>query len=177
MDNHAVQTAISADHAQRAIGSCNPLTAVGLRDRAVLLLPRLGLRACQNHQAEFGRHRLGPCATVHLRQGRTASLLPMPTDRAAVAVSAIRSTACRIRLLAIFLRSIALIRGLLDGSDGVGSIVRYAPGAYKGRHRIVARINSDMPWRATCCGKGHRCPRSERCCATAARRPPASMPR
>lgn len=40
--------AIAAEHAQRAIDSCKRLTAVGLRDRAVLLLlARLGLRACE----------------------------------------------------------------------------------------------------------------------------------
>jgi site-specific recombinase XerD len=39
---------IAAEHAQRAIDSCDRLTAVGRRDRAVLLLlARLGLRACE----------------------------------------------------------------------------------------------------------------------------------
>ena len=42
----AVPKAISPEHAQRAIDSCNPSTRAGLRDRAVLLLlARLGLRA------------------------------------------------------------------------------------------------------------------------------------
>ena len=40
--------AIAPEHAQRAIDSCDLSTANGLRDRAVLLLlARLGLRACE----------------------------------------------------------------------------------------------------------------------------------
>lgn len=43
-----IPKAIAVEHAQRAIDSCDPLTAVGRRDRAVLLLlARLGLRACE----------------------------------------------------------------------------------------------------------------------------------
>lgn len=43
-----IPKAIAAEHAQRAIDSCDRLTAVGLRDRSVLLLlARIGLRASQ----------------------------------------------------------------------------------------------------------------------------------
>jgi len=43
-----IPKAISAEHAQRAIDGCDRLTAIGRRDRAVLLLlARLGLRACE----------------------------------------------------------------------------------------------------------------------------------
>jgi integrase/recombinase XerD len=43
-----IPKAIAAEHAQRAIDSCDRLTVIGRRDRAVLLfLARLGLRACE----------------------------------------------------------------------------------------------------------------------------------
>jgi len=43
-----IPKAILSDHAQLAIDSCDRLTAIGRRDRAVLLLlARLGLRACE----------------------------------------------------------------------------------------------------------------------------------
>ena len=43
-----IPKAIAAENAQHAIDSCNRLTAVGLRDRSVLLLlARIGLRATQ----------------------------------------------------------------------------------------------------------------------------------
>jgi integrase/recombinase XerD len=76
-----VPKAISPEHAQRAIDSCDPSTAVGLRDRAVLLLlARLGLRA-----HKIIALRLEDCDwdSGHLRvrskSGRE-QLLPMPVD-------------------------------------------------------------------------------------------------
>jgi integrase/recombinase XerD len=111
----AVPKAISAEHAQRAIDSCDLTTAIGLRDRAVLLLlARLGLRAREVIAAylERGRHN---CEDRHL-----------------------------------FLRSMAPVRGLLQGSDGIGSIVRYAlrrakvdaphSGSHQFRHALAVRM-------------------------------------
>ena len=77
----AVPKAISPEHAQRAIDSCDLNTAIGLRDRAVLLLlARLGLRAhevialqLEDCDWEGGHLR------VRSKSGRE-QLLPIPVD-------------------------------------------------------------------------------------------------
>lgn len=146
-----IPKAIAAEHAQRAIDSCNRLTAVGLRDRAVLLLlARLGLRACEIirltlDDIDWDQAQL----RIHGKGGRQ-SLLPLPTDvGAAIAAYLQRGRPpCGDRVL--FLRSVAPIRGLLDGSDGVGSIVRYAlkrakvdaphRGSHQFRHALAVQM-------------------------------------
>jgi len=135
-----IPKAIAAEHAQRAIDSCNQLTAVGLRDRAVLLLlARLGLRACEIirltlDDIDWDQAQL----RIHGKGGRQ-SLLPLPADVGTAIAEYLQHgrPSCGDRHL--FLRSMAPIRGLLDGSDGVGSIVRYA----------LARAKVDAPHRGT----------------------------
>jgi integrase/recombinase XerD len=135
-----IPKAIAAEHAQRAIDSCDRLTVIGRRDRAVLLLlARLGLRAC-----EIIRLTLDDIdwdqAQLRIRgKGGRQSLLPLPAD-VGVAIAAYLQQGrpvCEDRHL--FLRSLAPIRALLDGSDGVGSIVNYA----------LARANVDAPHRGS----------------------------
>ena len=135
-----IPKAIAAEHAQRAIDSCDRLTGLGQRDRAVLLLlARLGLRAC-----EIIRLTLDDIdwdqAQLRIRgKGGRQSLLPLPAD-VGVAIAAYLQhgrPACEDRH--VFLRSMAPIRALLDGSDGVGSIVNYA----------LARANVDAPHRGS----------------------------
>lgn len=143
--------AISAEHAQRVIASCDPGTAVGRRDRAVLLLlARLGLRGGEvltlllediDWDAGLVRVRgkngheclmplpvdVGEAIAAYLRQGRPASL-----DRH------------------VFLRTRAPHRCLLQGSDGIGSIVRNAieragvdaprKGSHQFRHALAVRM-------------------------------------
>jgi len=77
----AMPKAISPEHAQQAINSCDLSTGVGLRDRAVLLLlARLGLRAREIIELQFEE-----CdwESGHLRvrskSGRE-QLLPIPVD-------------------------------------------------------------------------------------------------
>ena len=122
-----IPKAIDAEHAQRAIDSCDRSTAVGRRDRAVLLLlARLGLRACEIirlalDDIDWDQAQLRVCG-----KGGRQILLPLPTDVGAVIAAYLRDgrPTCDDRHL--FLRSMAPIRGLLVGSGGVGSIVRYA---------------------------------------------------
>lgn len=135
-----IPKAITAEHAQRAIDSCDPLTAVGRRHHAVLLLlARLGLRAC-----EIIRLTLDDIdwdqAQLRIRgKGGRQSLLPLPADVGAAIAAYLQHgrPTCEDRHL--FLRSMAPVRGLLDGSDGVGSIVRYA----------LARAKVDAPHRGS----------------------------
>jgi len=123
----ALPKAISPEHAQRAIDSCNLSTGAGLRDRAVLLLlARLGLRA-----HEIIALQLEDCDWDggHLRvrsKCRREQLLPIPADVGAAIAAYLRHGRPQSPSRHLFLRSMAPIRGLMPGSDGIGTIVRHA---------------------------------------------------
>ena len=108
----AVPKAISPEHAQRAIDSCDLNTAVGLRDRAVLLLlARLGLRA-----HEIIALQLEDCDwdSGHLRlrsKNRREQLLPMPTDVGAAIATYLQQGRPTSTDRHLFLLSRAPIRG------------------------------------------------------------------
>jgi integrase/recombinase XerD len=146
-----IPKAIAAEHAQRAIDSCDGLTAVGRRDRAVLLLlARLGLRACEIIRLALDDIDWDQAQLRVRGKGGRQSLLPLPADVGAAIVAYLQSgrPTCEDRHL--FLRSMAPVRGLLDGSDGVGSIVRYAlarakvdaphRGSHQFRHALAAQM-------------------------------------
>jgi integrase/recombinase XerD len=146
-----IPRAIAAEHAQRAIDNCDCSTTVGRRDRAVLLLlARLGLRACEIvrlalDDIDWDQAQL----RVHGKGGRV-SLLPLPVDVGAAIAAYLEHgrPTCEDRHL--FLRAMAPIRGMLEGSDGVGSIVRYAlkrakvdaphRGSHQFRHALAVRM-------------------------------------
>lgn len=143
--------AISAEHAQRAIDSCDPATAVGRRDRAVLLLlARLGLRggevlALTLEDIDWNASRL----CVRGKNGHECLML-LPTDvgEAIAAYLQYGRPACIDRH--VFLRSRAPLRCLMQGSDAIGSIVRDAlaragvqpphRGAHQFRHALAVRM-------------------------------------
>ncbi|PXX07150.1 site-specific recombinase XerD [Paraburkholderia tropica] len=143
--------AISAEHARRVIDSCDPTTAVGLRDRAVLLLlARLGLRGGElitllldDIDWDDGRLR------VRGKNGREC-LMPLPTDAGEAIVAYLRSGRPPSTDRHLFLRVRAPVRGLLHGSDGIGSIVRNAleragidaphKGSHQFRHALAVRM-------------------------------------
>lgn len=143
--------AISPAHAQRAIDSCELSTAIGRRDRAVLLLlARLGLRA-----HEIIALTLEDCDwdTGHLRvrgKGGRECLLPMPADVGEAIAAYLERGRPTSTDRHLFLRSMAPIRGLLEGSDAIGSIVRYAlrrgqvnaphRGSHQFRHALAVRM-------------------------------------
>lgn len=73
--------AITADHAGRAIESCNPHTAVGRRDRAVLLLlARLGLRSGEIRSLMLDDVDWDTGGLRVRGKGRRECLLPLPAD-------------------------------------------------------------------------------------------------
>ena len=146
-----VPKAIAAAHAQRAIASCDSLTAVGRRDRAVLLLlARLGLRACEIIRLTLDDIDWDQSQLRVRGKGGRESLMPLPVDVGAAIVAYLEHgrPTCEDRHL--FLRSLAPIRGLMEGSDAVGSIVRsalerakvYAPhlGSHQFRHALAVRM-------------------------------------
>ena len=143
--------AISADHARGAIDSCDPGTAVGRRDRAVLLLlARLGLRGGEvitlmldDIDWDAGRLR------VRGKNGREC-LMPLPADVGEAIAAYLRTGRPPSTDRHLFLRARAPLRGLLHGSDGIGSIVRNAleragidaphKGAHQFRHALAVRM-------------------------------------
>lgn len=147
----AIPKAISAEHARRAIDSCDRTTAIGLRDRAVLLLlARLGLRAhevtaLQLEDCDWDRGHL-----LIRGKGRRECMLPMSVDvgEAIAAYLERGRPTCGDRSL--FLRAMAPVSGFLQGSDGIGSIVRYAlqrakidaphSGSHQFRHALAVRM-------------------------------------
>jgi site-specific recombinase XerD len=147
----ALPRAISPDHAQRAIDSCDLGTAIGLRDRAILLiLARLGLRAnevitLQLDDCDWNRGQV----RVRSKGGRE-SLLPMPDDvGSAIAAYLERGRPSSIDRH-LFLRSTAPINGFMPGSGAIGSIVKYAlaragvnsphRGSHQFRHALAVRM-------------------------------------
>jgi integrase/recombinase XerD len=143
--------AISPEHAQRAIDSCDTGTAIGLRDRAVLLiLARLGLRA-----HEIIALQLDDCDwdRGHLRvrgKGGQVGVLPMPVDVGQAIAAYLEHGRPPAEDRHLFLRSMAPVRGLQSGGNGIGSIVRYAlerakvdsphRGSHQFRHALAVRM-------------------------------------
>jgi len=147
----ALPKAVSPEHAQRAIDSCDLDTGVGLRDRAVLLLlARLGLRAHEIIGLELSDldWRRG-----HLRmrgKGGREQLLPLPTEVGAAIAAYLQHGRPATHDRLVFLRSQAPIRGLTAGSDAIGTIVRRAlgragvdaphRGSHQFRHALAVRM-------------------------------------
>lgn len=147
----ALPRAISLDHAQRAIANCDLGTSIGLRDRAILLiLARLGLRA-----NEVITLQLGDCdwERGHLRvrsKGGRECLLPLPDDVGSAIAAYLEHGRPAGDDRQLFLRSTAPICGFKSGSDGIGSIVKYAlaragvdaphRGSHQFRHALAVRM-------------------------------------
>ena len=143
--------AISAEHARLAIASCDQRTGVGRRDRAILLLlARLGLRGGEVitlllEDVDWDAGRL----CVRGKNGHQC-LMPLPVDVGEAIAAYLQNgrPACADRHL--FLRSRAPLRGLMQGSDGVGSLVRNAlrragvdaphKGSHQFRHALAVRM-------------------------------------
>jgi len=146
-----VPKAISAEHAQRAIDSCDCQTSLGLRDRAVLLLlARLGLRAVEIvrlmlDDIDWGHAQL----RVRCKGGRE-SLLPLSPDVGEAIAAYLECGRPTSQDRHLFLRSVAPMCGLMEGSDGIGSIVRYAlnrggvdaphRGSHQFRHALAVQM-------------------------------------
>lgn len=146
--------AISAEHARLAIASCDQGTGVGRRDRAILLLlARLGLRGGEVitlllEDIDWD----ASCLRVRGKNGHQC-LMPLPVDVGEAIAAYLQQgrPACADRHL--FLRSRAPLRGLMHGSDGVGSIVGNAlqragvdaphRGSHQFRHALAVRMLQD----------------------------------
>ncbi len=147
----ALPRAISPDHAQRAIASCDLGTAIGLRDRAILLiLARLGLRAnevitLQLDDCDWDRGHL----RVRSKGGREC-VLPLPDDVGSAIAAYLEHGRPAGDDRHLFLRTTAPISSFKSGSDGIGSIVKTAlaragvdaphHGSHQFRHALAVRL-------------------------------------
>ena len=143
--------AISAEHARRVIESCDLSTVVGRRDRAVLLLlARLGLRGGEVitlllEDIDWDAGRL----CVRGKNGHQC-LMPLPVDVGDAIAAYLQNGRPAGADRHLFLRSRAPLRGLMHGSDGVGSIVGNAlrragvdaphKGSHQFRHALAVRM-------------------------------------
>lgn len=143
--------AISAEHARLAIVSCDQSTAVGQRDRAILLLlARLGLRAGEvmtllldDIDWEVGH------LCVRGKNGHQC-LMPLPVDVGEAIATYLQHGRPLSADRHLFLRSRAPLRGLLHGSDGIGRLIRSAlqragvdaphKGSHQFRHALAVRM-------------------------------------
>lgn len=143
--------AISAEHARRAIESCNRSSDVGRRDHAILLvLARLGLRSGEVIKLQLDDV---DWEGGHLRirgKNRHECLMPLPVDVG----EAIAGYMTQGRPITddrhLFVRARAPFTGLMHDSDGVGSIVRNAlqragvdaphMGSHQFRHALAVRM-------------------------------------
>ncbi|MCG3189364.1 MAG: Tyrosine recombinase XerC [Burkholderiaceae bacterium] len=143
--------AISAEHARLAIESCKLHTAVGRRDRAVLLLlARLGLRS-----SEVAALRLDDvdwsagCLRVCGKGGRDG-LLPLPPDVGEAIAAYLQDGRPASADRHVFLRSRAPIRSFKNSAVAVASIVEHAlqragidaphKGAHQFRHALAVNL-------------------------------------
>jgi site-specific recombinase XerD len=143
--------AILAEHARRAIESCEQRSAVGRRDRAVLLvLARLGLRSGEVIKLVLDDI---DWDAGHLRirgKNRHECLMPLPADVGEAIAAYLREGRPVTADRHLFVRTRAPFRGLKHDSDGVGSIVRHAleragvdaphKGSHQFRHALAVRM-------------------------------------
>ena len=151
----ALAKAISAEHAQRAIDSCDLQSAIGLRDRAVLLLlARLGLRAHEiiALRLEDCDWDAGACACA-ARVGASASyrcpsMLARPSPR--ICNEDGRRALIGICSCAAWHRSAAFCPAPMASARSCATRC----GEPRSTRRILARISSATPWPFACCERG-----------------------
>jgi site-specific recombinase XerD len=117
---------IAAAQVEQVIATCDPSTATGLRDRAILLLlARLGLRA-----GDIVSLRLGSLdwqqATLSVRgKGRRETRLPLPQDAGDAVLAYLEHARPRVASEHVFFMLKAPIRPLIDARTVTG-VVRSA---------------------------------------------------
>ena len=123
----ALPRAISAEHARLAIESCKRHTAVGRRDRAVLLLlARLGLRSSEVAALLLADvDWTAGCIRVRGKGGQDG-LLPLPSDVGEAIAAYLQDGRPISDDRHLFLRSRAPIRAFRNSAVAVASIVKHA---------------------------------------------------
>ena len=147
----ALPRAISAEHARLAIESCKRHTAVGRRDRAVLLLlARLGLRSSEVAALLLADvDWTAGCIRVRGKGGQDG-LLPLPSDVGEAIAAYLQDGRPISDDRHLFLRSRAPIRAFRNSAVAVASIVKHAleragidaphEGAHQFRHALAVGL-------------------------------------
>ncbi len=146
----SIPRAISVEHAQAALASCNRQSATGCRDYAILLLlARLGLRA-----GEIVAFKLedidwhNGTLNVHGKGGRGCPM-PLPADVGAAIADYLQKGRPHSTSRSVFLRGVAPM-GEFHGQEGIGSIVARALARagvetpHKGAHQFRHRLACDL---------------------------------
>lgn len=147
----ALPRAIDAEHARLAIDACDCRTAVGRRDRAILLLlARLGLRsgevaALMLDDVDWDASRLRVRG-----KGAREDLLPLPADVGQAIAGYLQHGRPTADDRHLFLRARAPIRGFKNSAVAVASIVTHAlaragvdaphKGAHQFRHALATQM-------------------------------------
>jgi integrase/recombinase XerD len=146
----SIPRAISVEHAQAALASCNRQSATGSRDYAILLLlARLGLRAgeivaLKLEDIDWHRGSLN----AHGKGGRGCPM-PLPADVGAAIAGYLQKGRPHNTSRSVFLRSVAPM-GEFQGQDAIGSIVARAlaragvEAPHKGAHQFRHRLACDL---------------------------------
>jgi site-specific recombinase XerD len=110
---------------ERLLDGCDRQTANGCRDYAILLLlARLGLRACEVAALELGDLRWRSGEVLVRGKGRVLQRLPLLPDIGSAVACYLRERRPKSECRNVFLRNEAPRVGL--GADGVGFVVRRA---------------------------------------------------
>jgi len=146
----SIPRAISVEHAQAALTSCNRHSATGSRDYAILLLlARLGLRAGEIvalKLEDIDWH--SGSLNVHGKGGRGCPM-PLPADVGAAIADYLQKGRPHNASRLVFLRSVAPM-GEFHGQEAIGSIVVRALARagvetpHKGAHQFRHRLACDL---------------------------------
>jgi site-specific recombinase XerD len=111
----------------RMLASCDRSTAVGRRDFAILLmLSRLGVRACEVAQIELADIDWRAGALIVRGKADRQERLPLPIDVGDAVVAYLRHGRPASRDRHLFLTSRAPFRPLTGGAGAIGQVVRSA---------------------------------------------------
>jgi site-specific recombinase XerD len=146
----SIPRAISVEHAQAALASCNRQSATGSRDYAILLLlARLGLRAGEIvalKLEDIDWH--SGSLNVHGKGGRGCPM-PLPADVGAAIADYLQKGRPHSTSRSVFLRGVAPM-GEFHGQEAIGSIVARAleragvETPHKGAHQFRHRLACDL---------------------------------
>jgi integrase/recombinase XerD len=146
----SIPRAISVEHAQAALASCNRRRAVGSRDYAILLLlARLGLRAGEIVVLKLDDIDWGSGSLyVHGKSARGCPM-PLPADVGEAIADYLQKGRPHSTSRSVFLRSVAPV-GEFQGQEAIGSIVERAleragiDTPHKGAHQFRHGLACDL---------------------------------
>ena len=146
----SIPRAISVEHAQAALASCNRQSAVGSRDYAILsLLVRLGLRAGEIVALKLDDIDWDSGSLNVHGKGARGCPMPLPADVGEAIADYLQKGRPHSTSRSVFLRSVAPV-GEFQRQEAIGSIVEHAlkragvDTPHKGAHQFRHRLACDL---------------------------------